>query len=110
MKDQDTPQQTPEAAGLTETVVLDSPIKRGATEVSSLTLRKPKAGELRGIALLDLVQLDVGALQKVLPRISSPTLTTHEVANMDPADLLECGGKVVGFLSRKDMISGLQTA
>lgn len=84
-----------------ETITLDTPIKSGKTEIASLELRKPGAGELRGINLSDLAQMNVDALIKVLPRISSPSLAEHEVAVMDPADLLQCGLAVSGFLLPK---------
>ncbi|VVD78306.1 phage tail assembly protein [Pandoraea fibrosis] len=81
-----------------EIITLDTPIKSGKNEITSLELRKPGAGELRGINLSDLAQMSVDALIKVLPRITSPSLADHEVASMDPADLLQCGLTVSGFL------------
>lgn len=83
------------------TVTLDQPIKRGDTEIREIILRKPNAGELRGLHLADLLQLDVSALIKLLPRISSPTLTEQDATAMDPADLLACGTKVASFLLQK---------
>ena len=83
------------------TITLDSPVKRGKTEITEITLRKPSSGELRGIQLAELIQLDVASLIKVIPRLSNPGLTAPEVANLDPADLLAIGGKVVGFLLQK---------
>jgi len=80
------------------TVTLDTPIRRGDTTIAQITLRRPKAGELRGIALTDLLQLDVTALQTVLPRISAPTLLKQDVAELDPADLVQLGTRVAGFL------------
>jgi len=83
------------------TVELDTPIQRGKQVISTITLRKPCAGELRGIHLAELLNLDVASLMKVIPRISSPGITAPEAAGMDPADLLAIGGKVVGFLLQK---------
>ena len=80
------------------TLTLDTPIKRGDTDITELSLRKPLAGELRGIALTDLIQMDVDALAKVLPRITTPALTEHEVGRMDIADLMQAGIVVSGFL------------
>lgn len=77
---------------------LDTPLVRGKQSITRVTLRKPTSGELRGTSLSDLVNLDVAALQKVLPRISSPTLTDADVARMDPADLVQLGGIFSGFL------------
>lgn len=82
-------------------ITLDSPIVRGEQTITSVQLRKPAAGELRGVALSDLLQMDVAALQTVLPRITSPALTTHDVAQLDPADLVQLAGGVVSFLLPK---------
>lgn len=86
---------------MSKTITLDTPIKRGDNEVPSIALRKPAAGELRGVTLTDLLQMDVAALTKVVPRISEPSLTEAEVARMDPADLVQIGGVVAGFLLPK---------
>jgi Phage tail protein E. len=48
-----------------------------------------------------LLNLDVASLIKVIPRISTPTLTAQEAAAMDPADLVAIGGKVISFLLQK---------
>lgn len=94
------------------THTLDTPLVRGNQTIDAITLRKPKAGELRGVSLSDLVSLDVAALSKVLPRISTPVLTEADVANIDPADLVQLGGIFAGFLMPKAVKSRLasQTA
>lgn len=84
-----------------KTITLDEPIKRGDTLITEITLRKPKAGELRGVSLVDLGNMSVVALQQVLPRITTPILTGQDVANLDPADLLEIGAEVAAFLVKK---------
>ena len=83
------------------TVILDTPIRRGTNSIESITLRKPNSGELRGVSLVDLLRMDVASVIKVLPRISTPSLTAVEVSAMDPADLLELGSKISGFLLQK---------
>lgn len=83
------------------TVELDTPIKRGETEVTELTLRKPSAGELRGVSLAEVLQMQTDALITLIPRISSPSLAAAEVRQMDPADLVQCGGEIAGFLLPK---------
>lgn len=86
-----------------ETVVieLDEPLTRGNSQISELTLRRPKSGALRGVSLMDLMNMNVSALQVVLPRISEPALTQFDVAAMDPADLIKCGMEVSVFLAPK---------
>lgn len=84
-------------------VTLDQAIQRGDTTITDVQLRKPQAGELRGLNLADVLQMDVNALIKLLPRITTPSLTEDEVGNMDSADLLQLGSKVAGFLMPKKM-------
>lgn len=85
----------------TVTVTLETPIKRGENLITSVQLRKPKCGELRGLALSDLVSTKVDAMLVLLPRITIPTLTQKDVTDMDPADLLLLSGEVIGFLMPK---------
>lgn len=96
------PQPVPE-----NVVVLDQPIVRGATTIAQIALRKPNAGALRGITLSDLLQMDVNAIVRVIPRISTPTLTEAEVRAMDPADLVDAGSVVASFLLKKSMKADL---
>lgn len=84
-----------------ESVQLDEPITRGKTVIREVQVRKPKSGALRGVALTDLLQMHVSALTTVLPRITEPALTEAEVRNLDPADLVQLGGTVAGFLVPK---------
>ncbi|MEX3555741.1 MAG: phage tail assembly protein [Burkholderia gladioli] len=88
---------------------LDQPIKQGDTEITAITLRKPKSGELQGVSLTDLLNVDVTALQKVLPRISTPTLTEHDAGQLDPADLLQLAGIVSGFFMTKSMRASMDS-
>ncbi|WP_404940159.1 phage tail assembly protein [Pseudomonas atacamensis] len=84
-------------------VTLDTPISRGKTTINTLNLRKPQSGELRGIQLIELLNMDVATLIKILPRITSPGITAPEAAGMDPADLLACGSKISAFLLQKSV-------
>lgn len=82
-------------------IVLDRPIQRAGQTIAVLQLRKPTAGELRGLSLVSVLQMDVDALATLLPRISAPVIHKPEVMAMDPADLLACGIVVSGFLQQK---------
>lgn len=77
---------------------LEAPIKRGETEIASIEIRKPFAGELRGVSLRALLDFETDAIVKVLPRITEPPLTAHEVAKLDPADLAQAGAAIADFL------------
>ncbi|WP_448647204.1 phage tail assembly protein [Pseudomonas mohnii] len=96
-----TPEKEPQKNPNVEVITLDTPIKRGTEQLTSVSLRKPMSGELRGVSLADLLQMDVLALRKVLPRITIPALTDHELGQMDPADLVQMATVVTGFLLPK---------
>jgi len=83
------------------TVIFETPIQRGDTTITQVTLIKPTAGSLRGVRLADLCQSDVDSVLIVLPRITSPALTKPECNNLDPVDLIALSGKVIGFLQSK---------
>ncbi len=106
--------KTEEATNATENatrppgyVELDCPIQRGEQTITGITLRKPDAGSLRGIKLVDLMQMDVGSITTLLPRISTPTLTPHDITKLDPADLVAIGAEVVSFFLAKGMRESL---
>lgn len=102
MKDE-TIQTQPSVATQPGQVELDTPIKRGADAITHVQLRKPKSGELRGLNLSNLANLDVSSLIKLIPRISQPALVEQEVANLDPADLTALGVEVATFLAPKKL-------
>ncbi|AKO12775.1 phage tail assembly protein [Xanthomonas oryzae pv. oryzicola] len=94
-----------------QAVSLDQPIVRGEQTITQVNVRKPGAGELRGLKLVDVLQLDVTAMATLLPRITSPTLTTADVNAMDPADLLALGQEVqLFFLPKAQREADFQTA
>lgn len=79
------------------THTLNVPLKRGNQVITDVTLRRPLSGELRGTKLTDVVQLDIDAMGRVLPRITTPMLTEADVYRLDPSDLLQLGGIFAGF-------------
>lgn len=86
------------------TIPLETPILRGETSIAAITLRKPAAGELRGVVLSDLIRMESTAVMTVLPRITDPALTAPEVASMDPADLMACAMEISSFLLPKSLL------
>ena len=84
-----------------KTVELDDPISRGNGVIESVDVRKPSAGELRGGALMDVAQMDVLALRKVLPRITNPSLTDAEIGQLSLADMMHFGVILSAFLLTK---------
>lgn len=94
----------------TFTLTLDTPIQRGEQSITEITLRKPTAGELRGLNLVSLISIDVGAIIEILPRITTPFLSKADAAALDPADLMQLGTVVAGFLVPKQREQSHQDA
>lgn len=86
----------------TKTVKLDSPLTlAGGKTIEEVTVRKPNAGALRGVALTDIFRLQTDAIQAVLPRVTEPPLVKQQVLELDPADLVSLGSAVMHFLLPK---------
>ena len=83
---------------LSEPVTLSRPIVRGEKQtITEIRLREPMSGELRGLKLFDLIQLDVGTLHEILPRLTQPLLTKDEVKGLGLSDLLKTGAALLTF-------------
>lgn len=93
--------EAPAAAAGPRTITLETPIRRGDQVITSVSLRKPMAGELRGVALAELMRADVGSVITVLPRITTPALTAHDAANLELPDFAQFVGEVLGFFMSK---------
>ena len=89
-----------------QTVTLETPIKRGDTQIEQLVIRKPCGSDLRGTSLFGVARMDADAIMTLLPRVSEPPLLAHEVLRMDPADLVQVGV----FLAEQLVPKSLQVA
>lgn len=81
----------------TATVTLNWPIKRGDTEITSLTLRQPLGGDLRKLNSAQIVNGDTDEIFKLLPRISNPPIIASDLDAMPGMDVMEIVGTVIGF-------------
>ncbi len=90
-------------------ITLEVPIQRGQQTITEITLRKPSAGELRGLSLVNLLQMEVTALTTVLPRITTPAITSEDINRLDLADLMQLGSEVASFLVPKSAKVDFQT-
>lgn len=95
-----TPQETAETVNgrPVVTVQLQTKIARTGGDITELKLMKPRTGDLRGLMLMDVMQMKADTMAALIPRISVPTLTKPEVDAMDPADLVAAAVEVVNFL------------
>jgi hypothetical protein len=88
-----------------ETLKLSTAIQRGEQKITEVSLRKPKAGEMRGLSIQELMNARVTATLDLLPRITMPPLTPHEVDDMEPEDVAAASGIIIGFfMSTSDRI------
>ncbi|ENK6704009.1 phage tail assembly protein [Yersinia enterocolitica] len=96
---------------MSNTVVLQTPIKRGKSVIKevSLTGALKQAGSLRGLKLYDVVTSDVNSLIKLLPRVTSPALTEIELVTMDIWDFSQLAAEVVDFLQPNSELEGSKT-
>lgn len=85
----------------TRTVTLEEAIVRGDIEITTITLRAPKAGELRGLNNFDVIQANVTAHRTLIPRISN--ITVNEFDNLPPADLMSIQQEVIAFFMPKSL-------
>ncbi|MCX4116976.1 phage tail assembly protein [Aeromonas rivuli] len=76
-------------------VTLSRPVKRGEAEISTVELREPSAGELRGLDNFDVLRMNVGAHRTLIPRISN--ITANEYDMLCPKDLIAVQQEVVAF-------------
>jgi len=81
------------------TIQFEQPIKREGEEITSVQVRTPASGELRGLSLFDLMNLQVNSLNTLLPRITIPSITEPECKALHPADLVKLGTAVANFLA-----------
>lgn len=89
-------------ADKSHTFTLAEPITReNGNAITQLTIRKPRAGELRGLSIKDLVVGDVDTIIALLPRIAMPTIAAHEAAALESEDIAEAAGAISGFLTNR---------
>ncbi|HEY9092044.1 phage tail assembly protein [Parasphingorhabdus sp.] len=80
-----------------DTVTLSTPIIVGDKTIDKLTLRKPTAGELRGLSLQDIMTTEVTAMLSIIPRICEPALNPEQVNGLEVDDFSMIAGTIRGF-------------
>lgn len=86
-----------------EVKLINAIVRENGNSIDKINIRKPKTGDLRGVKLTDLFQMDVSTLTILIPRLCTPTITAADINNMDLADILEIGTTVVSFFERVPM-------
>ena len=84
-----------------KTAVLVEPIENGEGKtITEIQLRKPFAGEMRGLSFSNIMQLDVDSMVTLIPRISE--LTERQMINLDPINMPPLFTTVASFFVHID--------
>ncbi len=82
-------------------IKLQYPLEQeGDTKLTEVTLRKPKAGELRGLQLSLIQMQDVDAMMTLIPRISE--LREKDLHNLEMEDFSTISVETLGFFVQMD--------
>lgn len=77
-------------------VTLPFPIAvEGGDPISEVTLKEPKAGDLRGLKFSEVMETDVDSMMAIIPRISP--LTIRQLENLKMTNMLPLVEGVIGF-------------
>jgi len=82
-----------------KTFALTTPIPYGDKTLDALTLRAPCAGDLRGIRLSRLEEVDTDTVLSLVPRIATPHVVAAQLDALSPHDTLRLAAEVVGFFA-----------
>lgn len=94
----------------TITVPLETPLERAGGQLTELRFRKPVSGDLRGLSIAKLGELQYDEQRKLLARISLDGLIAEEVDKLDVADQIEISGALTDFLVPKRRMAEFQKA
>ena len=81
------------------TIKLVQPIQRAGQQITELQILKPLVGDLRGLMLVEVMNMKTDAVAKLLPRVTQPTILETEVYQMDTVDMISCATEVAIFLT-----------
>lgn len=82
-------------------ITLTKPIVRGEDKISQLTITEEirQAGSLRGLKLIDVLNMDYDSIAVLLSRTTSPRLKLAEINEIDTRDFVRLSEALVPFLT-----------
>lgn len=82
-------------------ITLTKPIVRGEDKISQLTITEEirQAGSLRGLKLIDVLNMDYDSIAVLLSRTTSPRLRLAEINEIDTRDFVQLSEALVPFLT-----------
>lgn len=86
------------------TVTLTRPIKRENNEIRTITITDEvkQAGTLRGLRLVNVMNMDVDSISILLTRCTLPRLKLKEISEMATSDFVELCEALTPFLAPKE--------
>ncbi|HDX1153334.1 phage tail assembly protein [Pasteurella multocida] len=81
-------------------IALSVAIQRGDQEIKEVQVLKPTVPALKGLKMFDVLQVDVNAMEILLPRITVPKLHKADFAQMAVEDFTELATAAVSFLGK----------
>ncbi|OWZ82361.1 phage tail protein [Pasteurella multocida] len=81
-------------------IALSVPLMRGEQEIKEIQVMKPTVLSLKGLKMFDVLQVDVNAMEVLLPRITVPKLHKSDFAQMAVEDFTELATAAVSFLGK----------
>ncbi|HDR1103016.1 TPA: phage tail assembly protein [Pasteurella multocida] len=81
-------------------IALSVAIQRGDQEIKEVQVLKPTVPALKGLKMFDVLQVDVNAMEILLPRITVPKLHKSDFAQMAVEDFTELATAAVSFLGK----------
>ncbi|MGK4478697.1 phage tail assembly protein [Yersinia enterocolitica] len=83
------------------TITLVKPVVRGDEKISQITITNEikQAGSLRGLKLVNVLNMDVDSVAILLTRVTSPRLKLAEINEMDTRDFVSLSEALVPFLT-----------
>ncbi|HDX9858961.1 TPA: phage tail assembly protein [Escherichia coli] len=83
------------------TITLAKPIVRGDEKITQVTITDEikQAGSLRGLKLVNVMNMDVDSVAVLLTRVTSPRLKQTEINEMDTRDFVSLSEALVPFLT-----------
>lgn len=80
-------------------VILSKPLTWGGRTIETVTMRRPMSGDLRGIKIAGISEMDVNTILALVPRISMVPMPAQVVNDIDPADVVALGEAISGFFT-----------
>lgn len=98
------------AATSTSTITLCEPVAIDGKDVTEITLREPRAGELRGTMHVQLINLEYDTTVKVLTRITTPALNAAQIGGMPYADYNALALGLLAFTQKSPTMRAMAAA